>query len=138
VPSHPYGSGGDPRAQGIGQQRLKLGAIGYSEARHGVDATLERAQAARMVLRRLAVEYAEAVTGTSMKNRRIDKGDDELLCFAAIAYTGSRHGIDADVGMAREGMGMLCQEAINFAESLPREESSKRPGPRLHLGEGAR
>ena len=91
-----------------------------------------------MVLRRLALEYAEAVTGTSTKNRRLDKGDDEVLCFAAIAYTGSRHGIDADVGMAREGMGMLCQEAINFAESCPREESTKRSGPRLHLGEGAR
>lgn len=138
MPAHSYGNGGDPRAAGIGRQRLKFGAIGYSESRHGVDATLERSLVARKYLRKLAVEYAEAVTGTSMKNRRLDLGDDELLCFAAIAYTGSRHGIDADVGMAREAMAVLCQEAINFAESLPREEAAKRSGPRLHLGEGAR
>lgn len=93
---------------------------------------------ARKYLRRLAAEYAEAVTGVPMKNRRLDQGDDEILCFAAIAYTGSRHGIDADVGMVREAMALLCQEAINFAESCPRDDSAKRSGPRLHLGEGAR
>lgn len=135
---YPQGSGGDPRAAGRGRQRIKLGAIGYFNARHGVDSTPELVLAARKFLQRLAVEFAEAVTGVSMKNRRVDQGDDEMLCLAAIAYVGSRHGIDADVGMAREGMAMLCQAAIDFAESLPREEAKRSTGPHLHLGEGAR
>jgi len=61
-----------------------------------------------------------------------------MLVMAAIAYASCRHGVDADVGLAREALAMLCQESINFTESLPMEEMQKRPAVHLHLGNGAR
>lgn len=137
MPSHTRVNGGDsPAAQGRGRQRLKLSAIGYYSSRHGVDATVESAQAARKFLRQTALEFVTALPGDLLKNRRIDRqGDDELLCIVAIAYACSRHGIDADVGMVREGLALLCQAAIDYAESLPREESSKRSSsPHLQIG----
>jgi len=59
-----------------------------------------------------------------------------MLCVVAIAYASSRHGVDADVGMAREGLAMLCQAAIDYAESLPREDAAKRSAPHLQIGNG--
>ena len=140
MPAYPRVSGGDPHAAGRGRQRLKLAAIGYFNARHGVDADADLARAGRTLLRQTAGEFVDALTGSQwMKNRRVDvaQGDDEMLCLAAIAYVGARHGIDADVGMSREGLALLCQAAIEFVESLPREEVPKRSSPHLQIGGGA-
>ena len=116
--------------------------MGYANARHGIDADEDLVRAADKLLRRMAVEYADAVAGSSRSRRSPEvylHGDSEMLRLAAIAYSSSRHGIDADVGMAREGMMILCQAAIDFDESLPREESPKRAGTAsLQLGNGVR
>lgn len=58
-----------------------------------------------------------------------------MLQLAAIAYAAARHGVDADVGMAREGLAILCQAAIDFVESLPKEDQAKRAvDPHLQIG----
>lgn len=139
MPVHTRVNGGDSLAAGRARQRLKLAAIGYANARHGVDADVELSRAGLTRLCQGAVEFVEALSGTSLTNRRIDprQGDSETLQLAAIAYTSARHGIDADVGMAREGLAMLCQASISYVESLPWEDSSKRPtGLHLQLGGG--
>jgi hypothetical protein len=136
---------GDAAAAGRGRQRLKFAGIGYAASRHGVDATVELTQAARKLLRQYALEYVAALPGDLLRNRRIDlaiagrQGDDEMLCIAAIAYASARHGVDGDVGMAREGIALLSQAAIDFSETVPREEpSTKRSSsPHLHLGNGS-
>jgi hypothetical protein len=138
---HTRVTGGDSHAAGVARQRLKLAAIGYANSRHGIDASPELAQAALWFLCQKAIEFVETLPGAS-SNRRGDlyrQGDHEALQLAAIAYSCARHGIDADVGMAREGMGILCQAAINFVESLPKEDSpSKRAGdPRFQLSGNA-
>lgn len=134
-------NGGDSHAAGRARQHLKLAAIGYANARHGVDADAELARAAIGFLCQKAAEFVETLSVASPKNRRIDlqRGDHETLQLAAIAYASARHGIDADVGMTREGLALLCQAAINYVESLPKEEPLKRQGssPRLQIGNGA-
>jgi hypothetical protein len=132
---------GDSLAAGRGRQRLKLAAIGYTNARHGVDATPEIASAALALLCKMAIEFVEALPGFLVKNRRTDlyrQVDSEMLQLAAIAYASSRHGIDADVGMAREGLALLCQASINFVEQLPKEDPPKRTVPSFQLGAGVR
>lgn len=137
MPSHPRASGGDTPAAGRARQRLKLAANGYFTSRHGVDADIDLARGARGLLRKMAFEYGEAFFGSQLKKRfDLSQGDDEMLQLAALAYASSRHGIDADVGMAREGLALLCQAAIDFYESLPKEDSVKRSAdPRLQIGE---
>jgi hypothetical protein len=141
MPSHVRASGGDPHAQGRGRQRLKLAAIGYVNARHGVDADVESARAGLTLLCQMAIEFVEALSGTQLKIRRTDlsrQGDNEMLKLAAIAYVNARHGIDADVGMAREGLALLCQVSIDYVESLPREDQTKRSSnPHFQIGNGA-
>jgi hypothetical protein len=138
--AHGRVNGGDSLAAGRGRQRLKLAAIGYVNARHGVDADAELARAGLARLCQVAVEYVDVLVGTQLKKRRIDldcQGSCETLQLAAIAYVNARHGIDADVGMAREGLAMLGQAAISYVESLPWEEISKRPSSLpLQLGNG--
>ena len=137
MPSQARVNGADAPASGRGRQRLKLGAIGYLNARHGVDTDADLAYAARKRLCLRAVEFWEAIHGTPLKGRRIDLWDqyDRQIQLAAIAYGSARHGIDADVGMTREGLADLCQEAINFVEALPKEEPVKRQiDPRLQIG----
>jgi hypothetical protein len=144
MPSHVRATGGDARgdsqAAGRGRQRLKLSAIAYNSARHGVDATVELAQAALWQMCQIGLEFVDALPGALLKNRRVDlyrQCDNEMLALAGIAYACARHGIDADVGMAREGLAMLCQAAIDFAELLPREDQSKRSSnPNLQIGTG--
>ena len=135
-------NGGDSHAAGRGRQRLKLAAIGYANARHGIDTDLDLARAGLMTLCQMAIEFVAALPGMHLKNRRIDlyaQGNSEMLQLAAIAYASARHGIDADVGMNREGLALLCQAAIDFVESLPREDQPKRPAdPHLQIGNGAR
>ena len=141
MPSHSRPLGGDPQAAGRGRQRLKLAAIGYVNARHGVDADAALAQAGLVRLCRASIEFVEALPGERLKNYRGDltrRGDTETLKIAAIAYVSARHGIDADVGMAREGLALLCQAAIGYVESLPDEEPKRTADPHLQIGIGAR
>src|SRR5680860_618252 len=133
MPSYARVNGSDhaanPHAAGRGRQRLKLAAIGYVNARHGIDTDVDLARAGLMFLCLMAIEFVAALPGTLLKNRRIDlyaQGNHETLKLAAIAYVSARHGIDADVGMTREGLAQLCQAAIDFVESLPRDDPSKR------------
>lgn len=140
MPAHARVIGGDSQASGRARQHIKLAAIAYAAARHGVDATDEKVDASRMFLRRKAIEFVDTLPGNLLKNRRLDPscGDSEVLELAAIAYAGARHGIDADVGMAREGLALLCQEAIGYCEALPREDATKRSTtPHLQIGNGA-
>ena len=140
MPAHARvnGSASDSHAAGRGRQRLKLGAIGYVSARHGIDTDVDLARAGLRVLCQMAIEFVAALPGTHLKNRRIDlyaQGNSEMLQLAAIAYASARHGVDADVGMAREGLALLCQAAIDFVESLPKEDQSKRAAdPHLQIG----
>jgi hypothetical protein len=127
---------GDSHASGRGRQRLKLAALGYFNSRHGMDADEALVMAARRLLCLCAIEFAETLS--NVRYRRDVHGNDEMLCAAAIAYSSSRHGIDADVGMAREGMAMLCQAASDYAEAVPKEEvPSKRTTLPHQLGNGA-
>lgn len=140
MPVHARVSGGDSHAAGRARQHLKLAAIAYANARHGVDASVELARAALAFLCQKAVEFVDALSGSAPRGRRIDlqHGDHETLQLAAIAYASARHGIDADVGVAREGLALLCQSAINYDESLPKEEMPKRSvHTRLQIGGGA-
>lgn len=141
MPAQARVNGGDSHAAGRGRQRLKLGAIGYVNARHGIDTDADLARRGLMVLCQMAIEYVATVPGTHIRNRRIDlvvQGNSEMLQLAAIAYVSARHGVDADVGMAREGLALLCQAAIDFVESLPKEDSPKRStDPHLQIGNGA-
>src|SRR5262245_8005186 len=139
MPSHARVTGGDSHASGRARQQLKLAAIAYNSARHGIDATLELVHTARLLFRRKAIEFVDTLPGALSKNRRADllcpQGNSEMLEIVGMAYANARHGIDADVGMAREGLALLCQEAINYSESLPREDPSKRSAsPHLQIG----
>ena len=141
MPAQARVNGGDPQAAGRGRQRLKLGAIGYAHARHGMDTTLDLAHAALKHLCQMAIEFVATLPGAHFNNRRIDlynQGNSEPLQIAAISYASARHGIDADVGMAREGLAALCQAAIDFVESLPVDDQPKRSNPHLQIGNGAR
>ena len=143
MPAQARVNGSDSPAAGRGRQRLKLHGIGYAHARHGIDADADRAWAASMLLRRMAVEFVTTLPGSLLRNRRTDlqaiaQADGTMLEHAAIAYSAARHGVDADVGMAREGMAMLCQAAIDFVEGLPKEDPAKRtPDAHLQIGNGA-
>ena len=145
MPSYARVNGGDSQAAnshaaGRGRQRLKLGAMGYASARHGVDTDVDLARAATKFLCQMAIEFVAALPGTHLKNRRIDlyaQANTEMLQLAAIAYASARHGIDADVGMAREGLAILCQAAIDFVESLPREDQKRSADPHFQIGNGA-
>jgi len=138
MPAHARANG-DSLAAGHARQRLKLLAIGYASARHGVDGEIELARAGITRLCQGAVEFVLAAAPQALKNRRIDRpGNSEMLQLAALAYANARHGIDADVGMAREGLAMLCQAAISYVESLPWEDSLKRPtSVHFQLGNGS-
>jgi hypothetical protein len=132
---------GDSLAAGRGRQRLKIAGLGYACGRHGIDATVELSQASVLHLCRMAIEYVAALPGSLLRGRRIDQpfqGDVEILQVAAIAYESCRHGIDADVGMAKEGLAMLCQAAVDYSATLPLEDQPRRSIDSLQLGNGAR
>jgi hypothetical protein len=143
MPSHTRVTGGDSHAAGVARQRLKLAAIGYANSRHGIDAEIGLVNAAIGFLCQRAIEFVEALPGSHLMHRRGDlyrQGDSEKLQHTAIAYACARHGIDADVGMSREGMATLCQAAIDFVESLPKEDqpSKRAADPHFQLNGGAR
>lgn len=128
MPTHSrvIGNGGDSHAAGRGRQRLKFAAMGYGHSRHGVDADEGLTRVAVMHLCKTAFEYAEAAIPGSTKNRRIDPSNSEMLRLAAIAYTHTRHGMDAERGIINEGLAILCQTAIEYVEASPRDEAAKR------------
>lgn len=143
MPAHARvnGSVSDSHAAGRARQRLKLAAIGYVNARHGIDTDVDLARGGLMVLCQMAIEFVAALPGTHLKNRRIDlyaQGNNERLKLAAIAYVSARHGIDADVGMTREGLALLCQASIDFVESLPRDDQAAKRStdPHHQIGNG--
>lgn len=139
MPASGRPNGSDSHVAARARQRLKLSAIGYASTRHGIDTDASLLRASIKLLRQMAIEFAQAVPGRHLKHR-LDlymQGDSEMLQSVAIAYASARHGVDADVGMAREGLALLCQTAIDFAETLPREEASKRPSdPHFQIGSG--
>jgi hypothetical protein len=140
MPAHARVSGGDSHAAGRARQHLKLAAIGYASARHGLDASAELSRAALGFLCQKAAEFVATLPGSAPNDRPVDlqHGDHETLQLAAIAYASARHGIDADVGMTREGLALLCQAAIHYVESLPKEEPLKRSiRPHFQIGSGA-
>ena len=49
------------------------------------------------------------------------------LKLAAIAYVNARHGIDADVGMSRQGLALLCSMAVEYTEALTGADPRDRP-----------
>lgn len=60
------------------------------------------------------------------------------LKLAAIAYTNARHGVDAEVGIAREGLALLCSLACEYYEALTGADPRDRPiDPNLRLNGGA-
>lgn len=145
---------GDSLAAGHGRQKLKLSAIGYVNARHGVDADADIAHAGLALLAETALEYYEALMGVSPKNRPADpylqlddavdspdaKRARQRLKLAAIAYVNARHGIDADVGMSRMGLMLLAQAALEYYEALVTTAASKKrqpAEPHLQIENGA-
>jgi hypothetical protein len=141
MPSHARANGGDSAASGRARQRLKLAAIGYVNARHGIDTDADLVRQGLRTLCQMAAEFVQTLNLTQLNNRRIDlwaQGDTESLKIAAIAYVCARHGIDADRGMTVEGLAFLCQAAINFVEGLPKEEPKRPLDPQLQIGGGAR
>ena len=139
-PARVNGNGSDSHAAGRARQRLKLAAIGYVNARHGVDTDIDLARAGLMFLCQMAIDFVAALPGAQLRNRRLDlyaQGNSEMLQLAAIAYVNARHGMDADRGMTQEGLALLCQAAIDFVESLPKEDPSKRSAdPQRQIGNG--
>lgn len=56
------------------------------------------------------------------------------LKLAALAYANSRHGIDADQGLSRAGLAVLCSMAVEYYESLTGADPKNRPDdPQLQL-----
>lgn len=154
MPPHARQSGtgpGDSHAAGLGRQKLKLSAIAYASARHGVDADTEIALAGLAYLSLTALEYYEALMGVSPKNRPPDpffqaesvdmpeaRRARQRLSLAALAYVNARHGIDADAGMSRTGLALLAQAALEYYEALaalvPKRQASE---SHRQLGNGA-
>jgi hypothetical protein len=134
-------STGDSHAMGRARVRLKLAAIGYVNSRHGIDTDAGLTRAGRALLYTTALEYYEAVTGADPKKRAVEpdfKIDNPRLNIAAIAYVNARHGIDADVGLSRAGLALLCNAAIEYCEVLMGGAPRKRPiDPALQLENGA-
>jgi hypothetical protein len=131
---------GDSHAGGRARLRLKLGAIAYVNARHGLDADAALSSDALSLLCSAAFEYYEVVTGADPRKRPIDphlQRDSGKLKVAAIAYVNSRHGIDADVGLARAGLALLCHAAIEVYEALMAAPPRKRAAdPYFQLDNG--
>lgn len=129
---------GDTLAAGRGRQRLKLAALSYASARHGIDAQEALVRQSIALLCKIAFEFVEALQGALTRGRSLDpaRAHSEMLQVTAIAYAAARHGIDADVGMAREGLAMLCQAAIDFVGSLPVAEV-KRSDRTLQISQGS-
>jgi len=128
---------GDSHAMGRGRLKLKLAAIAYVNSRHGIDSDAVLTRAGRVFLHTAAFEYYEALTGAPHHKRSIDpqrESQDVKLDLAAIAYVNARHGIDADAGLSRAGLALLCSIAIEYCEASTHADPRKRPiDPHLQL-----
>lgn len=127
---------------GRGRVRLKLAAIAYACSRHGIDVDIGLARAGRALLDNAAIEYYEAVTGMNLKKLLGDRDrnvENSKLYLAAIAYMNARHGVDADVGLSRAGLALLCNASIEHCEALLGDErpNKRAVDPHLHLDNGA-
>jgi len=133
-------SNGDSHAAGRARLRLKFAAIGYDNARHGIDASPELNRAALLKLASAAWEFYEVLNpgrvGWDDVLATLEGGEIVDLALAAISYDNSRHGIDADVGLIRAALEFLCSAAIAYCESVPRHSRPHHATPAL--GEGAR
>jgi hypothetical protein len=121
---------------GRARVRLKLGAIAYASARHGIDAEVGFTRAALAILQQASLEYYKGLTGTDLKGLR-PSGDAYSLRAAAVAYVNSRHGVDGEAGLARAGMALLAAAAIDYCETLtgnPRPAKDRPIDPQLHDG----
>ena len=131
----------DSHLAGRTRMRLKLAAIAYASARHGIDADDELAAAGLQMLCQVATEYYEVVAGGAC----VGEGDGPSarrgrvrLKLVAIAYMTARHGIDADQGLARTGLQLLCQAAIEYCEAIMGPSTRKKTvDPFLQIGSGA-
>ncbi len=65
-------AGGDSHAAGRARLKLKLAAIAYVNARHGVDADVGLSRAGLALLAQAAIEYYEALTGADPRKRPVD------------------------------------------------------------------
>jgi hypothetical protein len=144
----------DSLAAGYGRQKLKLAAIGYVSARHGVDADADLVRSGLALLAQTALEYYEALKGAFPKDRPadpyflIDAVDvpeatraRQRLKLAAIAYVNARHGMDADRGMSIAGLALLAQAALEYYEVLAAVGGASKKAPievQRQLGNGAR
>jgi hypothetical protein len=94
--------------------------------------------AARTRNRSLAAEYYEAVTGIKLKAIDHLRLPDGVLEWAARGYANVRHGVDADTGLVRVGLGFLCSGAIEYIEEVTGGNPKNRPvDPYLQLTNGA-
>ena len=129
----------EPQVAGRSRQRLKIAGLGYAHSRHGLDADLAHLRGTVLVLRQAAFDFAAALPSSHLRGCRFDpsQGDSTMLENAAVAYAAARHGVDADVGMAREAMAMLCQAAVDYAESILRDDPPRRSAdPQRQIGNG--
>ena len=124
---------------GRARVKLKLAAIAYVNSRHGIDADIRLTRAGLALLYNTAIDYYEALTGADPKKRLVPdlQLDNVKLCIAAIAYVNARHGVDADAGLSRAGLALLCNAAIEYCEALMGGHPKKRPvDPHLQLDNG--
>lgn len=115
---------GDSVQAGQARVRLKLGAIAYVNSQIGIDASIDISGAALEVLCHSAVCYWETVTNRKFVGQ-VDFGAATNLRVASLAYVNSRHGVDATVEMARAGMGVLCDAAMQFCEEMAAPDAPK-------------
>lgn len=133
-------STGDSHAAGRGRLKLKLSAIGYVNARHGVDTDAGLSRAGLALLCTAAVDYYKMLVPSDTRVSVSRVGDPramEQLQIAAIAYVNARHGVDADAGLSRVGLELLCSVAIEYSETIVGADPKKRPiDPQLHQFNG--
>jgi hypothetical protein len=132
---------GDSHAMGRGRLKIKLAAIAYVCSLHGVDASVDRTRVGLVGLHIAAFEYYEELTGTDPRARPAEPLHNakitHKLALAAMAYVNARHGVDADAGLSRAGLALLCSVAIEYCESIAGADPRKRPvDPHLQIDNG--
>ncbi len=104
---------------------LKLASLAYASSRHGADASAQFSAAATLLLCKAAVAYTRALEGrTSWTEPAYNRVHPDQLRLAALAWVESRHGADGGPGFCRDGLGNLCQAAIDYAQALDGEDKS--------------
>jgi hypothetical protein len=132
---------GDSHAMGRGRLTLKLCAIAYVCSLHGIGASVERTRTAVTDLHIASFEYYETLTGADPRSRPGEPSGNsritDKITLASMAYVNARHGVDADAGLSRAGLALLCSKAIEYCEALTSADPRKRPvDPLLQIGNG--